>query len=263
MASEVDVGESIEESNSEVGVIWGDSVIKTRSISTSKLDLKKSDEYIEEDETPLDMSFPEGLRQRITYILLFPLTFSLWMTLPDVRRPEKEKWFIITFMGSIIWIGVYSYLMVWWTNTVAITLGIPPTVIGLAVLAAGTSVPDLITSVIVARKGFGDMAVSSSIGSNLFDITVGLPIPWMLYAAKCNGKQFLIQSDGLFCATGLLLLMLIAVVVSIALSGWKMHKLLGVVMMCLYAVFIVLAVLLEVGCILCEKMIPFTINPCE
>ena len=46
-------------------------------------------------------------------------------------------------------------------------------IIGLTVLAAGTSVPDLLTSVIVARIGFGDMAISSSIGSNLFDITMG------------------------------------------------------------------------------------------
>lgn len=45
---------------------------------------------------------------------------------------------------------------------------------GLTFLAAGTSIPDLITSVIVARKGFGDMAVSSSVGSNIFDVTVGL-----------------------------------------------------------------------------------------
>lgn len=44
---------------------------------------------------------------------------------------------------------------------------------GLTFLAAGTSIPDLITSVLVARKGFGDMAVSSSIGSNLFDVTIG------------------------------------------------------------------------------------------
>lgn len=44
---------------------------------------------------------------------------------------------------------------------------------GLTILAAGTSIPDLITSVIVARKGMGDMAVSSSVGSNIFDITVG------------------------------------------------------------------------------------------
>ena len=40
-------------------------------------------------------------------------------------------------------------------------------------MAAGTSIPDLITSVIVAKKGFGDMAVSSSVGSNIFDVTIG------------------------------------------------------------------------------------------
>ena len=46
-------------------------------------------------------------------------------------------------------------------------------VMGLTFLAAGTSIPDLITSVIVARKGHGDMALSSSIGSDMFDVTVG------------------------------------------------------------------------------------------
>lgn len=49
---------------------------------------------------------------------------------------------------------------------------------GLTILAAGTSIPDLITSVIVARKGLGDMAVSSSVGSNIFDITVGYAGVW-------------------------------------------------------------------------------------
>ena len=66
-----------------------------------------------------------------------------------------KKFFAVTFIGSIFWIAAYSYLMVWWANV------------------AGTSIPDLITSVIVARKGFGDMAVSSSVGSNIFDVTVG------------------------------------------------------------------------------------------
>ncbi|KIH68062.1 hypothetical protein ANCDUO_01598 [Ancylostoma duodenale] len=76
--------------------------------------------------------------------------------------------------------------MVWWANTIGETLVIPTElifrslslpvsfqVIGLTILAAGTSIPDLITSVIVARKGLGDMAVSSSVGSNIFDVCVG------------------------------------------------------------------------------------------
>lgn len=98
----------------------------------------------------------------------------------------------MTFLGSIVWIAAYSYLMVWWANLSGETFNIPPEVkfaacyhgemncngrvsqvMGLTFLAAGTSIPDLITSVIVARKGLGDMAVSSSVGSNIFDICVG------------------------------------------------------------------------------------------
>lgn len=84
-----------------------------------------------------------------------------------------KKFFPLTFLGSILWIAAYSYLMVWWANRAGQTIGIAPEVMGLTFLAAGTSIPDLITSVIVARKGFGDMAVSSSVGSNIFDVTVG------------------------------------------------------------------------------------------
>lgn len=63
---------------------------------------------------------------------------------------------------------------------------------GLTFLAAGTSIPDLITSVIVARKGFGDMAVSSSVGSNIFDVTVGyvfIPIV-IIYHWHFNGNVY-------------------------------------------------------------------------
>ncbi|CAH2089197.1 unnamed protein product [Euphydryas editha] len=122
---------------------------------------------------PLDMSWPSGFRKRLTYLLVAPIVFPLWMTLPDTRTPRGKKLFPVTFMGSIVWIAFFSYLMVWWANLVGAAAYIPPEVMGLTLLAAGTSVPDLITSVIVARKGFGDMAVSSSVGSNIFDVTVG------------------------------------------------------------------------------------------
>lgn len=73
---------------------------------------------------------------------------------------------------------VFHLLLPWFLITVAVyqvgeTIGISEEIMGLTILAAGTSIPDLITSVIVARKGLGDMAVSSSVGSNIFDITVG------------------------------------------------------------------------------------------
>ena len=86
---------------------------------------------------------------------------------------NKRKRYPWTFFVSILWIVVFSYFMVWWAKEISVTMEIDDEIMGLTVLAAGTSIPDLITSVLVARKGYGDMAVSSSVGSNLFDVTIG------------------------------------------------------------------------------------------
>jgi solute carrier family 24 (sodium/potassium/calcium exchanger), member 2 len=101
------------------------------------------------------------------------------------------------FFGSIVWIAVYSYLMVTWATIVGAAVGLPDIIMGLTFLAAGTSVPDLLSSVIVARQGLGDMAVSSSIGSNIFDVTVGLPVPWLLFIMVYN-KPVYVDSTGNF-----------------------------------------------------------------
>ncbi|XP_057286982.1 sodium/potassium/calcium exchanger 1 isoform X4 [Pezoporus wallicus] len=131
------------------------------------------------------------------------------------------------------------------------TIGISEEIMGLTILAAGTSIPDLITSVIVARKGLGDMAVSSSVGSNIFDITVGLPVPWFLYSVFNELDPVAVSSNGLFCAIVLLFLMLLFVIISIAACKWKMNKLLGLTMFALYFVFLIISVMLEDKIISC------------
>ncbi|XP_045777711.1 sodium/potassium/calcium exchanger Nckx30C isoform X3 [Maniola jurtina] len=207
---------------------------------------------LEDDTTPLDMSWPSGFRKRLTYLLVAPIVFPLWMTLPDTRTPRGKKFYPITFIGSIVWIAFFSYLMVWWANLVGAAAYVPPEVMGLTLLAAGTSVPDLITSVIVARKGFGDMAVSSSVGSNIFDVTVGLPLPWLLYGI-IYGEPVLVNSKGMVCSIVLLFAMLIFVIISIACFRWKMNKGLGFTMFLLYFVFVAVSLGLEYGYLRCPS----------
>ncbi|XP_054892816.1 sodium/potassium/calcium exchanger 1-like isoform X4 [Poeciliopsis prolifica] len=211
---------------------------------------KEAEEQNEEESEPLSLMWPHTSRKRATYLFLLPIVFPLWLTLPDVRNLASKRFFIITFIGSIFWIGIFSYLMVWWAHQVGETIGISEEIMGLTILAAGTSIPDLITSVIVARKGLGDMAVSSSVGSNIFDITVGLPVPWLIYTA-IYGKPVAVSSNGLFCAIVLLFLMLLFVIISIAACRWKMSKKLGFTMFVLYIVFLVLSVLLEDRILIC------------
>ncbi|XP_057578733.1 sodium/potassium/calcium exchanger 2 isoform X3 [Hippopotamus amphibius kiboko] len=209
----------------------------------------------EEEDQPLSLAWPSDTRKQVTFLIVLPIVFPLWITLPDVRKPSSRKFFPITFFGSITWIAVFSYLMVWWAHQVGETIGISEEIMGLTILAAGTSIPDLITSVIVARKGLGDMAVSSSVGSNIFDITVGLPLPWLLYTVIHRFQPVAVSSNGLFCAIVLLFIMLLFVLLSIALCKWRMNKVLGFIMFGLYFVFLVVSVLLEDRILVCPVSI--------
>lgn len=127
------------------------------------------------EEGTMDLSWPDTTRAQIIYVLIFPLMFLFWLTMPQTRAGSKEKYYVVTFVGSLLWIMATTYLMVWWATLVGDVVGIPSKIMGLTILAAGTSVPDLLSSYVVARQGKGDMAVSSSIGSNIFDILIGLP----------------------------------------------------------------------------------------
>ncbi|KAM9586404.1 sodium/potassium/calcium exchanger 1 [Trichechus inunguis] len=211
----------------------------------------EEEEEAEENEAPLSLEWPETRQKQAIYLFLLPIVVPLWLTVPDVRRLESRQFFVLAFLGSITWIAVFSYLVVWWAHQVGETIGISEEIMGLTILAAGTSIPDLITSVIVARKGLGDMAVSSSVGSNIFDITVGLPVPWLLFSLINGLLPVPVSSNGLFCAIVLLFFMLLFVISSIASCKWRMNKILGFTMFLLYFVFLIISVMLEDRIISC------------
>ena len=186
------------------------------------------------------MDFPKDTwSSNAIYIFLAPITWPLALTvgLKDVRVPGNGNWAFYQFFTSIGWIGFYSYFCVDWIETIGATIGVPSVVMGLTILAAGTSIPDLLSSVVVAKAGKGDMAVSSSIGSNIFDITVGLPVPWMLFNMVFD-CPVVVGADNLFISVFVLLGMVLAVILSIIISKWKMSKGLGGLMLVLYIVFV-------------------------
>ncbi|PKM87351.1 sodium:proton exchanger, partial [Candidatus Falkowbacteria bacterium HGW-Falkowbacteria-2] len=77
----------------------------------------------------------------------------------DFIFPKKEKYWL-SFFVSILFIAGLSWVLVESAVEIALILKIPAVIIGLTVLAAGTSIPDLMSSVIVARQGRGGMAIS-------------------------------------------------------------------------------------------------------
>jgi K+-dependent Na+/Ca+ exchanger-like protein len=102
---------------------------------------------------------------------------------------NPEKAYLRAFGVSILLIIILSWILVDAAVIFANAVGLPPVVVALTILAAGTSAPDLIASVVVARQGRGNMAVANAIGSNIFDILVCLGLPWLI-ATTVLGRPF-------------------------------------------------------------------------
>lgn len=83
----------------------------------------------------------------------WPLKFLLYVTVPDVRIERLKRWYPLTFIMCVIWIGISSYLVSWMTTVVGDTIDIPDSIMGLTFLAAGGNMPELASIVILARQG--------------------------------------------------------------------------------------------------------------
>ena len=71
--------------------------------------------------------------------------------------------------------GCGGHLTILYGSTLATQIGVSPTVIGLLVVAIGTSMPELVTSIIAAMRNEADLCVGNVIGSNIFNSLVVLP----------------------------------------------------------------------------------------
>ncbi|XP_066530888.1 sodium/potassium/calcium exchanger 4a isoform X2 [Hoplias malabaricus] len=206
------------------------------------------DKLTEDEENELSSPFviPGGAMNRMKFIISWPIVVLLYFTIPNCGRPRWERCFMLSFFLSTLWIAVFSYFMVWMVTIIGYTLGIPDVIMGITFLAAGTSVPDCIASLIVARQGLGDMAVSNTIGSNVFDILVGLGVPWGIQTMAVNyGSEVKINSRGLVYSVVLLLGSVALTVLGIHVNRWKLDFKLGVYVLILYGIFLSFSILIE------------------
>ncbi|KAM7417559.1 hypothetical protein PAMA_017275 [Pampus argenteus] len=212
---------------------------------------EEEEEEEQEDEEEENTAFkpfivPGGWCMRVKWLFSWPVSLLLYCTVPDCNLPRWERWYLLTFLSSTLWIALFSYLMVWMVTIISYTLGIPEVIMGITFLAAGTSVPDCMASLIVARQGMGDMAVSNSIGSNIFDVLLGLGFPWALRTLIVSyGSVVTINSKGLVYSVILLLASVMLTVLCVHLNRWKLDRRLGLCLMLLYGIFLFCSISFE------------------
>lgn len=82
-----------------------------------------------------------------------------------------------SFLGGLLLLIGSSRVLVWSASNIALSLGVSELVIGLTIVAVGTSLPELAASIASALKGQADMAIGAIVGSNMFNILLVLAIP--------------------------------------------------------------------------------------
>ena len=94
-----------------------------------------------------------------------------------------------------------------------------------------------------AFSGEGDAAVSNSIGSNVFDILLGLGLPWFFKAI--TDKPVAVKADSLERSVAVLFGIVVVVIVGITVNGWKLTRVLGVAFFIVYIGFVVMELVLQ------------------
>ncbi len=105
---------------------------------------------------------------------LFANVLEMEENLP-ARRVDRQSMDWLLVAGGIAGLALGGHLTIVHGSTLAEILGVSPTLIGLLVVAIGTSMPELVTSVIAALRNEADLCVGNVIGSNIFNSLVVLP----------------------------------------------------------------------------------------
>jgi K+-dependent Na+/Ca+ exchanger-like protein len=152
--------------------------------------------------------------------------------------PDQERSPFTCFMCSLGNIAILSYLMVDSATRFGCITGIPTLFMGLVFLAAGTSIPDAFASMGAARRGEGDMAVSNALGSNIFDILLGLGFPWLI--ALLLGKPIVFLGVNRLLTWVMLLIVILFLFMGVVIiSGWKLNQKMGLVLGGMYIGYVI------------------------
>lgn len=191
----------------------------------------------------LGLGFIGSALGRIDGIVLLVIftAYLVWMVISakkaraNAQGEEEYKllpvWKCILFIvGGAVAIKFGGDFVVDGASVIAAWIGMSQTLIGLTVVAFGTSLPELVTSIVAARKNEVDMALGNVIGSNVFNILFVLGI-----AAAISPIGFITEN-----------MVDIAVLVVMSLIVWvlawtkkKINRSEGIVMVVIYAIYLV------------------------
>ena len=193
-----------------------------------------------------DMESVAGTVTRpIALALLAVFIGYIWLLILQAKKSRREeedsfgfkytkgKSVLLILAGAAL-IVAGGQAVVYSAKEIARTMGMTETLIGLTVVSLGTSLPELVTSLVAARKQETELAVGNVIGSNIFNLLMILGISAAIHPVTVNVAS----------VWDLLILIIITVMTWIfALSGKRINRTEGILMVLIYAGVVAFAII--------------------
>ncbi len=151
-----------------------------------------------------------------------------------VKSGDLPVQFLRFFLG-VAGIVLASEFLIDSAVFIAEEFGASKAVIGLTIVAIGTSLPEIVTCIVAARKGHGDLALGDIIGADILNIL------WIIGAASLANPIRVDRSVILFAFPWMLLI--VGTMLILARLGYKLQRWKGVLLICLYFIYFTLTVL--------------------
>ena len=158
-----------------------------------------------------------------------------------LNEPKKERktWLSIIFtilgLAGVVGGGI---LTVDAAKKLALEFGMSELLVGLTIVAVGTSLPELVTSLVASKKGENDIAVGNVIGSNIFNIIFILGFSGMINPLGLNNNSYV---DVIFMVLAIILIFIFA------LRKGKVNRIEGASLMIIYILYLTYTILRDTG----------------
>ena len=191
-----------------------------------------------------------NMLERWESIVIFVLTivYTAFLLIRSKNEPqpeeneneEKKPWYISLFFVAIGLISIVGggTLTVDSAEVIALELGMSELLVGLTVVAVGTSLPELVTSIVAAKKGENDIAVGNALGSCIFNVILIL------------GLSGTIRPMGIAWSSMIdVLVMLASAVIILIMSIGKgtIDKKKGLILILIYVVYLAVIIMRDTG----------------
>jgi len=175
----------------------------------------------------------DGIAILLFFAIFLYYLVSMALHSRDKNKREKPKWklglsLLFTVLG-LAGIIVGSNFVVDSASFLASAMGVSERVIALTVIALGTSLPELVTTVVAAKKGETELVLGNILGSNIFNICVVLGIPVAIFGAVTPAGFSVIDLVALVGSAALLFIF--------SVTNHKINRLEGALMLLMFVTY--------------------------